>query len=373
MPKGEYARKGGVDYSQLQPFKDQMVAMGQRTHSFPNAAGVRVVSDILHAHGAVWVYNGQLFIQTTEGLGNKNWIAEWMYLMTKDPRWFEGIGIDTVLMATNDLIAQGGVPVIYTDEVAVGDGRWFLDQARAAVLAESFYQGCLMTGMALPAGETPALKFLLKSEAPVQSAPSLSGTATGVINPKSRLVTGQKLQRGDVIIGVPSSGVHANGMGLVIERAKSLPDHFLTVLPNGKTLGEEALITTRNYLPLTNALLGGGVDVHAFLPGTGDGVGKLAFDKRPWTYRVTNWLPEDQIPLLFLYMRSLGVTMEDCLKTFNWGMGYYVFVAEADVDLALELAKQAGYEGTMVVGRVEEGQRQTIFEPAGIILPPPGE
>ncbi len=367
---GEYAR-AGVNYVHLQPFKDRMVLMGKRTFAFPNAAGVRII-ELIHSHGAVWEYKDLLFINTTEGLGNKNWIAEVMYLMTSDPIWFQWIGVDTILMATNDLIAQGGIPAVYTDEIAVGDDSWFTDVQRAEVIVESFFRGLEMTGMALPAGETPALKFLLRSAEPVESAPSFSGTATGVINPRSRLVTGEKLAAGDVIIGVTSSGIHANGISLVIKRADTLPEGFMTKLPNGKTLGEEALLPTRNYLGFVNALLDAGVDVHAFLPGTGDGVGKLSFDKRPFTYRVTDWLPQDKIPLLFQFMLELGVSLEDCLKTFNWGMGYYVYVAPHDVDQVLQLATGAGYEA-MVVGHVEDGERQTIFEPANITLPPPGD
>lgn len=168
---GAYA-KAGVDYKDLQPFKDQMVAMGKRTYGFPLAAGAKVVADVPHSHGAIFEIGGTLFVLTIEGLGNKNWIAEWMYLMTGDPRWFAGIGIDTILMASNDNIAQGAIPLIYVDEVTVGLGSWFRDSIRAEAIVQSFYNGLHDLGVALPAGETPALKFLLNPEAPVESAPS---------------------------------------------------------------------------------------------------------------------------------------------------------------------------------------------------------
>lgn len=194
-----------------------------------------------------------------------------------------------------------------------------------------------------------------------------------MIDPKSRLVTGSKLAAGDSIIAVKSSGIHANGISLLIEEAKKLPDHFLTVLPNGKMFGEEALIPTVDYSPMVNALLAAGVDVHALLPGTDDGVGKLAFDKRPFAYRVTNWWPEEQIPLLFRFMRDhCGISMEDCLKTFNWAGGYYIFVPPREEERALQIIQLAGFDG-LKVGQVTEGERCTIFEPAGITLPPPGE
>src|SRR3989338_11601748 len=144
-----------------------------------------------------------MWCSTQEGLGNKNWIAEWMYQNAGTGRtYYEGIGIDAVLMAANDNVAQGADPFLYTDEVAVGDDSWFEDKKRAKVLANSFYMGCALVGAALPAGESPALKYLLKSEPPVTSAPSLSGCILGCINPKRNLITGKNLKAGDRIIGV---------------------------------------------------------------------------------------------------------------------------------------------------------------------------
>ncbi|MGC9599395.1 MAG: AIR synthase related protein [Minisyncoccia bacterium] len=372
MGKSEYA-KAGVDYTQLEPFKQAMIAMGKRTLSFPNRRGVYVNNDVLHAHGAVYEYRGglpHLWCKTQEGLGNKNWIAEWMYQNAGTGRtYYETIGIDTALMAVNDLIAQGAMPVIFTDEVAVGDAAWFSDEKRSHDLAEGFFKICKEVGMALPAGESPALKYLMKPEPPVLAAPSLSGCATGIIAPNTNLITGKELAPGCHIVGAASSGLHANGISLVIKRALALPDKFLTKLPNGTTLGEEALIPTRSYVALVEALQNAHVRIAAILPGTGDGIGKLAFDKRPFTYRIQNW---PAVPPLFQFMRGLGVSLRDCLKTFNWGVGYYLFVPKEEVDRTVSLGKKAGCE-LFDLGVVEEGKREVVFEPEDIILQPPGE
>jgi phosphoribosylformylglycinamidine cyclo-ligase len=372
MAKSAYA-KAGVDYKVMEPFKQAMIAAGKRTISFPNKRDVYINSEVLHAHGAVFEYRGRephMWCNTEEGLGNKTWIAEWMYQNAGTGRtYYEGIGIDTALMAINDVIAQGAMPVVFTDEVAVGDPAWFGDEKRAAALAGSFYQVCKEAGVALPAGESPALKCLLRSKQPVKSAPSLSGCVTGIIAPKNRLITGKDLKPGDHIIAVASSGVHANGISLVIKYALGLKDQFLTILPTGRPLGEEALIPTRSYVALVETLLENSVQIHALLPGTGDGVGKLAYDKRPYTYRVHSWLP---VPALFKYFREvLDLPLLDCLKTFNWGAGYYVFVSKQDVDTVLKLGKKAGYL-LADVGIVENGDRQVVFEPDDIKLPPPG-
>jgi len=380
----EYARSG-VNYVLIEPFKEAMINTGKRTLSFPNRRGVFINEDVLHAHGAVYKYRGRgknffsrfvsrvsghLLCQTQEGLGNKNWIAEWMYQFAKNGKtYYDGIGIDAAMLIVNDVIAQGAMPVVYTDEVAAGDSEWFNDKKRTADLAESYYRICELTGMAMPAGESPALRYLVKAELPVKSAPTMSGCVTGIIAPASNLITGRELQAGDSIIGVTSSGLHANGVSLVIKRALALPDQFLTRLPNCKTLGDEALIPTRSYVALVESLLNRGIHPHALLPGTGDGVGKIAFDKRPFSYRIHSW---PRVPIIFQFMRELGVSLEDCLKTFNWGVGYYLFVAPEDVDAVIRIGDLTGYE-LLEVGVVEEGDRKVIFEPEDIVLPPPGQ
>ena len=368
--KSEYA-KAGVDYSKIEPFKMAMVQAGKRTLKFPTKRDVYIEEESLGAHGVVFKYRGtkpHLWCKTQEGLGNKNWIAEWMYQHAGTGKtYYEGIGIDTALMAANDVICQGALPVIYTDEVAAGDSEWFMDEKRSRDLAESFFEACKMCGMALPAGESPALRYLIKAEPPVWSAPSLSGCVTGIIAPADRIITGEKLRAGDHIIGATSSGIHSNGISLVIKRALTLKDKFLHLLPNGKTLGEEALIPTRSYVALVEALLEKNVDIHSLLAGTGGGISKIAYAKRPFTYRIRKWVEE--IPPLFLFMRELGVSLEDCLTTFNWGIGFYIFVSEREVDRTIQTGKDAGYE-LLDLGHLEKGERCVIFEPEKITLPP---
>jgi phosphoribosylformylglycinamidine cyclo-ligase len=367
--KSEYAT-AGVDYTKIEPFKMAMVRAGKRTLEFPNKRGVYIDKDSVGAHGAVFSYQGarpHLWCMTQEGLGNKNWIAEWMYQHAGTGRtYYEGIGIDTALMAANDVICQGALPVIYTDEVAAGDSEWFMDERRSHDLAESFYQACEMCGMALPAGESPALRYLVKAEPPVRSAPSLSGCVTGIIAPRSRMVTGEKLSVGDRIIGAASSGLHANGISLVIKRALALKDKFLHLLPNGKTLGEEALIPTRSYVRLVEALQEKNIEIHSLLGGTGGGISKIAYAKMAFTYRVKKWV--DEIPPLFRFMLEAGVSLEDCLTTFNWGIGFYIFVPEEEVDRTIKTGKKAGYD-LIDLGQVEAGERCVVFEPEKITLP----
>src|SRR4030043_569188 len=143
--KSEYA-KAGVDYTKSEPFKMAMVSAGKRTLKFPNKRGVYIEPESLGAHGVVFRYRGakpHFWCMTQEGLGNKNWIAEWIYQHAGTGRtYYEGIGMDRARRAANAVICQGALPVIFTDEVAAGDSEWFADVKRSHDLAESFYRAC---------------------------------------------------------------------------------------------------------------------------------------------------------------------------------------------------------------------------------------
>lgn len=366
--------KAGVDYTKLEPFKQAMIAAGKRTLAFPNKRNVYIAEDVMHSHGAVFEYRGaeeHIWCQTQEGLGNKNWIAEWMYENAATGKTYHDlIAEDVALMSANDCVAQGALPVVFTDHIEANSSEWFADEKRAKDLADGFVKICEETGMALPAGESAPLKYLVNPKEPVKNAASFSGAVTGIIAPKSRLITGKKLAAGDHIIAVASSGIHSNGISLIIQKAMDLPEKFLTKLPNGAMLGEEALIPTRSYVALIEALMEANANIHALLPGTGDGVGKLAFDKRSFTYRVHSWL---SVPPLFTYFKDqLGIPLQDCLKTFNWGAGYYIFSPGEEVQNIVSIGTKAGYQ-LADIGVVEEGKREVLFEPENITLTPPGE
>lgn len=371
MNQSEYA-KSGVNYQIMEPFKMAMIEAGKKTLSFPEKRDVYIVKDAIHAHGAVFEYRGSkphIWCKTQEDLGNKNWIAEWMYKKT-GKTYYDAIAIDTALIVVNDVIAQGAMPVVFNDQLEASGSEWYGDGKRAQDFANGLVQICREVGMALPAGESASCAYLINPKPPVKQIATLSGSVTGIIAPKTNLITGRELRPGDHIIAVASSGLHANGISLVIKKAMELPGQFLTRLPNGNTLGDEALIPTSSYVKLIETLLENNIKIHALLPGTGDGVGKIAFDKRPYQYRIHSWV---KVPPLMEYFRDkIKVPRQDCLKTFNWGAGYYIYAPADQIDTIISTGKKAGYE-LADVGIVEEGKRQVIFEPEKITLTPPGE
>lgn len=357
--------EAGVDYAKISTFKQIMRDVGKKTLHFPERRGVFLSETITHAHGAIYEYRGEkphLSVQTQEGLGKKNWIAEWMYRYKANGKTYHrGIAIDTALMAVNDCAAHGAMPVIFTDEIAAPQSEWYTDLNRARDLALGFEEVCRAVGMAMPQGESSVI-------ADRNLYPILSGTVTGIISPMRNLITRDRLETGDAIIGVASSGLHANGSSLILDVAKTLKHDLLTKVPRtDRTLGEEALIPTCSYVRLVEKLLENNVVIHGIIPGTGDGLRKLTVHSTPFTYIIERAM---KVPPIFLFMRSCGVSLEECLTTFNWGIGYYIFVPQTEVTHALVVGLATGYE-LAHIGFVENGPRQVIFEPAGSILKRP--
>jgi phosphoribosylformylglycinamidine cyclo-ligase len=215
MPS-EYA-KAGVNYNIMEPFKMAMIEAGKKTLRFPEKRGVYINTQATHAHGAVFEYRGNekhIWCKTQEDLGNKNWIAEWMYQET-GKTYYDAIAIDTALIVVNDVIAQGAMPVVFNDQIEASASEWYGDEKRAKDLAKGFLQICEEVGMALPAGESASVTYIVNPKPPVKQIATLSGSVTGIIAPAERLITGQDLSIGDHIIAVASSGLHANGISLV--------------------------------------------------------------------------------------------------------------------------------------------------------------
>ena len=376
----------GVDYAKIIGFKRAMCRVAEMTRALPkNIAVLQTVN----GHAGAYHYTGQhshFWVTTHEGLGNKAWISMMLNrLGIKDPTgeyWFGGIGIDTFLMGANDNAAQGGRPVIVTDEVSCGSDEFF-ETPQPTALSKSFEQACLMGKCALVHGESPAYKYLMKAEPPVEYAPSLSVNVVGIVEPTVNFISGGHVRRHDIIIGTRASGLHANGISPVIKAVMALPNGFETEC-NGRTIGEEALIPTRSYLGFVNALLLAGIDIHAFLPMTGGGIAKFAADTR-YHYKIDNWVPYDEMPALFRFMRQVcGLSIMDIIQTFNCGIGYAVIVPPCEVDKVLSVGSKTPIDGAeglynpivlgTVVGTVKKIKARVDFSSWNmrLSLPPPG-
>ncbi|MBX6377034.1 MAG: phosphoribosylformylglycinamidine cyclo-ligase [Clostridia bacterium] len=263
------------------------------------------------------------------------------------------VGIDCVAMCVNDVLTAGAEPLFFLDYLAFGR----LDAEKAARVVAGVAEGCRRAGCALLGGET--------AEMPGFYGPGeydLAGFAVGVVE-RSRLLDGAAVRDGDVLVGLASSGLHANGYSLVRRVLLEEGRLSLDAVPTGlaRPLGEELLEPTRIYVRPILSLLAS-VPVRAMVHVTGGGlVENLPRVLPPGLearLRVGSW-PE---PPIFDLVRRLGRVDEgEMRRTFNLGVGFVCVVPAEAADRAIaHLAAQG--EQAFLVGEVAPGERGVVFD-----------
>jgi phosphoribosylformylglycinamidine cyclo-ligase len=309
-------------------------------------------------------YREPLLVASTDGVGTKTIIAAAVGR-------FDTIGIDLVAMCADDVVCTGAEPLAFLDYVAVG----LLDPVGVAELVGSVAAGCREAGAALIGGETAEHPGVLEAD-----EFDLAGCCIGVVE-RSRVIDGSAVRAGDVILGLASSGLHANGYSLVralvaewdlrltepyqarLRRTLGdrTTDELLANAPHEAmtTLGEVLLTPTRIYaravLEVRAALGKDGHDIHAAAHITGGGLpgnvpralpeGFMArMDPRRWS-----------VPSVMRLFGALGGLEDDELHaTFNGGLGMVLVVPPAAIPAAIRVAAAHGV-AAMVVGEVAEG------------------
>ena len=281
-----------------------------------------------------------VLVSGADGVGTKIRIAQ---LLDRH----DTVGIDCVAMCVNDIICCGAKPLFFLDYIAIGRN----DPEKVATLVSGVAEGCVQAGCALIGGET--------AEHPGVMDPGdydLAGFAVGVVD-RPAIIDGGKLAEGDALIGLASSGIHSNGFSLVrkvfdVEHADlSAPVEKL----GGRSLGEALLSPTRIYVRAVQALLGGGVELHAASHITGGGF----YENVPRMMRsglsARIALGSFPVPAVFSLIQERGnIPDRDMFNTFNMGLGMLLAVPAAQGQRALELLSAAG-EDAYDVGRVVPG------------------
>ena len=188
----------------------------------------------------------------------------------------------------------------------------------------------------------------------------LAASCVGIVRPKSRLTLGEKLAAGDAIVLLESSGIHANGISLARKLAERLPDGYATRLDNGTLFGDALLAPTLLYSPVTEALAAAGIVPHYCVNITGHGWRKLMRHPAAFTYRI-NALPTTP-PVLQFVQRHAALADREAYGTLNMGAGFALFVAAADAERTVQIARSAG-ASALIAGRVEAGHKRIVIEP----------
>ncbi len=283
-----------------------------------------------------------VLVSGTDGVGTKLKLA---FLMDKH----DTVGIDCVAMCVNDIICCGAKPLFFLDYIAVGKNF----PEKVAAIVSGVAEGCVQSGAALIGGETAEMPgFYPEDEY------DLAGFAVGVVD-KDKILDNKTIQAGDVVIALPSSGVHSNGFSLV--RRVFDVEHADMKTPlaelGGKSLGETLLAPTKIYVKPMLALFEQ-VKVKAVSHITGGGFYENIPRSIPKGFgakiaKDSLWIP----PVFSMIAEKGNIPERDMFNTFNMGVGMSVVVAKEDADKALEILKANG-EDAYIMGEIipsEEG------------------
>ena len=299
------------------------------------------------------------FASVIEGLGTKNLVADEMYKLTGKTH-YDNVAYDTVAMIVNDLITVGAKPLTLMAYWAAGSSDWFKDKKRADDLVTGWTKASNDSGVVWGGGETPVLSKIINKD-----SIDLAGSCFGIINPKSNLCLGEKLQAGDRIILFESSGIHANGLTLARKIVDNLPEGYLTKVDGEKTYGELLLIPTIIYAKLIEDLLKNNIDIHYMVNITGHGWRKLMRHKKELSYRIAELPP---VPGVLKFIIEQGkIDDKEAYGNINMGAGFAIFVPAREVSQVLNIAKKLEIKAYNS-GVVESGEKQVIIKPKNIIF-----
>ena len=291
-------------------------------------------------------YREPVLVSGTDGVGTKLRLA---FLLNRH----DTIGQDAVAMCVNDILVQGAEPLFFLDYLAVGK----LEPTQVADVVSGVARACKESGCALIGGETAEMAGFY----PVGEY-DIAGFAVGVVE-RERLITSARVKAGDVLLGLPSSGVHSNGYSLVrkivFEHKGFHGDEYMEEL--GRTIGEELLTPTRLYpqvcLPLIRDF-----DLHGMVHITGGG----------FYENIPRALPEGmgaevdaaawEMPAVFRLLQEWGnVDWAEMYRTFNMGIGM-VLIASEEEAARIEARLDAQHEAVFRIGRVTEGAHEATIK-----------
>ena len=286
-----------------------------------------------------------VLVSGTDGVGTKLKMA---FLMDKH----DTVGIDCVAMCVNDIICCGAKPLFFLDYIAVGKNF----PEKVAQIVSGVAEGCVQSGASLIGGETAEMPgFYPEDEY------DLAGFAVGVVD-KEKILDNKTIKEGDVIIALPSSGVHSNGFSLVrkvfdVEKA-DLKSPVAEL--GGKSIGETLLTPTKIYVKPMLELFKN-VTVKAVSHITGGGFYENIPRSIPdgFTAKIDRTSVK-VLPIFELIAKTGNISERDMFNTFNMGVGMSIVVNKEDVDKAIEVLKSNG-EDAYVIGEIIKGDESVVI------------
>ena len=277
-----------------------------------------------------------VLVSGTDGVGTKLKLA---FLLDKH----DTVGIDCVAMCVNDIICCGAKPLFFLDYIACGKNY----PEKIADIVSGICEGCVQSGAALIGGETAEMPGFY----PIDEY-DLAGYCTGVVD-KAKIIDNKAMKEGDVIIALPSSGVHSNGFSLVRKVFDVEHADITSPVPElgGKSIGETLLTPTKIYVKPVLALLEK-VRVKGISHITGGGF----YENIPRSIPAGLGARIERskikvLPIFDLLAKTGGISERDMFNTFNMGVGMSIIVSPEDADTALKILEEQG-EQPYVIGKI---------------------
>ena len=296
-----------------------------------------IITDSGH-YAALVRLGDKAIAMSTDGVGSKILIAE---MMNK----YDTVGIDCIAMVVNDILCVGAEPIALVDYLAVEKP----DPQRAAEIAEGLVKGANESNIAIIGGETASLPGIIKDF-------DLAGTGIGFVD-VDKIITGEKIESGDVLIGLNSNGIHSNGYSLARkalfdEAGYSVDDKIPGM---STTIGEELLRPTELYVKPIVELLKKDYDIHGLAHITGGGFTNLKRLKKGVGYEI-NDLPE--LPEIFKLIYKQNIDLKEMYKVFNMGVGFVVIANESQSGEIMKTLSK--YCKCQIIGKVTDTDKITV-------------
>ena len=332
----------GVDISRANKTKQRIKYLAHKTFTRG------VLSEIGGFGGLFSVdkkYVDPVLVSSVDGVGTKLKIAFEMKL-------HHTIGADLVNHCVNDIAVQGAAPLFFMDYLATGK----LDPEVAEKVVEGLAEACKHNGCALIGGETAEMPgFYPEGEY------DLAGFIVGVVE-RDKIINGKGVEVGDIVLGLPSNGLHTNGYSLarklLFEVAGYTPETFVSEMKN--KVGNELMRTHKSYWPIIKKLIAGEC-VAALAHITGGGITENLPRVLPRGTAAVIERGTWPVPPIFEHLQKLGnVPSDEMLRTFNMGIGMLVVVPAKKFKKAETLLDRAG-EKFYSVGRIVKGDRKVIY------------
>jgi phosphoribosylformylglycinamidine cyclo-ligase len=292
---------------------------------------------------------------STDGVGTKLLVAQAL-------RRFDTVGIDCVAMNVNDVLCVGAVPVSMVDYIAVSA----MDSGVLGEIAKGLHDGAELAGINIPGGEIAQIRELLRDS--VGFTFDLVGTCVGTVHPQ-RLIVGQNIEPGDLVVGIESSGIHSNGFTLArkaLGLAESGETSFLQFSGElGRTLGEELLAPTTIYVREVVAMLAAEIAVKALIHITSDGLLNLQRVASETGYVIENPLPAQ--PIFSLIQKRGNVDMAEMFKVFNMGTGFCVICAPGDASRVEQIGRDHQRKTAVIGYAVQDSERRVWLPSHGLL------